>query len=146
MLDKQEQLASLGARLLDRSGAISTAYQAESDDTNAHSVLSLVCDNVSAAYTKALQWAGEMMGATGETSLSIPTDFAVDKLDAQTLTALFAAVQGGQLPASDFWAALREAGYIDAEKSDDEIREELASQGTNQTDLTGALDGIDETD
>jgi hypothetical protein len=87
-----------------------------------------------------------MMGATGETSLSIPTDFAVDKLDAQTLTALFAAVQGGQLPASDFWAALREAGYVDAEKSDDEIREELASQGTNQTDLTGALDGIDETD
>jgi hypothetical protein len=141
MIDKQEQMASLGARLLDRSGAVSTAYEAESDDNNAHSVLSLTCDNVSSAYTQALQWAGEMMGARGETSLSIPTDFAVDKLDAPTLTALLAAVQAGKVPESDFWAALREAGFIDSEKTDDEIREELNAAGTNQGDLTDVLDG-----
>lgn len=145
MLDKQEQMAGLGARLLQSGGAIQTAYETASDDATAHSVLSIICDNVSAAYTQALQWAGEMMGATGETSLAIPTDFVVDTLDAQELTALLAAVQAGKLPESDFWAKLREVGFIDAEKTDDEIREELGAQGTNNTDLTDLLDnGNDE--
>jgi hypothetical protein len=144
MDQKENQLAALGARLVQPGGAIQTAYEAASDDATAHSVLSLICDNVSAAYTMALQWAGEMMGATGETSLSIPTDFVVDTLDAPTLTALLAAVQAGKLPESDFWAKLREVGYMDPEKTDDEAREELASQGTNQGDLTDVLgDGED---
>lgn len=145
MLDKQDQMAALGARILQRGGGIKTAYETASDDATAHSVLSIICDNVSAAYTKALQWAGEMMGASGETSLSIPTDFVVDTLDAQELKALMEAVQGGLLPESDFWAKLREVGYIDPDKDDDEVREELASEGTNSVDLSGVLgDGADE--
>lgn len=145
MLDKQEQMAALGARLVQRGGAVQTAYETASEDATAHSVLSIVCDNVSAAYTKALQWAGEMMGATGETSLSIPTDFVVDTLDANELTALLKAVQAGKLPESDFWAKLREVGYIDPEKTDEEIREELGSEGTNSVDLSGVLgDGTGE--
>lgn len=145
MLDKQDQMAALGARLVSAGGGIKTAYETKSEDATAHSVLSIICDNVSAAYTKALQWAGEMMGATGETSLSIPTDFVVDTLDANELTALLAAVQAGKLPESDFWAKLREVGYIDPEKTDDEIREELGSEGTNEVDLSDVLDdGADE--
>jgi hypothetical protein len=140
MDQKEQQMAALGARLLQAGGAVQTAYETASDDATAHSVLSIICDNVSAAYTKALIWAGEMMGATGKTSLSIPTDFVVDTLDAQELTALLAAVQAGKLPESDFWAKLREVGFIDPEKTDDEIREELAAAGTNATDLTGVLD------
>ena len=139
MDQKEQQMAALGARLLQPSAVAQTAYETASDDATAHSVLSILCDNVSAAYTKALQWAGEMMGATGEISLAIPTDFVVNMLDAPTLTALLAAVQAGKLPESDFWAKLREVGYMDPEKTDDEAREELASQGTNTTDLTGIL-------
>lgn len=139
MQDKENQMAALGARLLQKGGAVQTAYETASDDATAHSVLSIVCDNVSAAYTRALNWCGEMMGATGETSLSIPTDFVVDTLDAQELVALLQAVQAGKLPESDFWSKLREVGYIDPEKTDGEIREELDAQGTSDTDLTGVI-------
>lgn len=138
MLDKQEQMAAIGARLLERGGAVQTAYETQSDDATAHSVLSLVCDNVSAAYTLALQWACEMMNTPDENAaLSIPTEFVTDTLDAQMLTALLAAVQAGKLPDSDYWAKLRESGLIDAEKTDDEIREEVSSQG-------GSVAGIDD--
>lgn len=101
-------------------------------------MLSLVCDNVSAAYTLALQWACEMMNTPDEdAALSIPTEFVTDALDAQMLTALLAAVQAGKLPETDYWAKLRESGLIDAEKTDDEIREEVSSQG-------GSVAGIDD--
>jgi hypothetical protein len=138
MKDKQEQMAAIGARLLERGGAVQTAYETQSDDATAHSVLSLVCDNVSAAYTLALQWACEMMNTPDEdAALSIPTEFVTDTLDAQMLTALLAAVQAGKLPETDYWAKLRESGLIDAEKTDDEIREEVSSQG-------GSVAGIDD--
>ena len=130
--------------------AIKTATQQDSEDATAHSVLSLACDNVSAAYTKALQWAADFMNATGTASLAIPTEFVTDTLDAQMFIALLKAVQSGQLPASDFWAKLREVGLIDAEKTDDEIREELASENPGGLDdalgnpLTEALGNTDQ--
>lgn len=129
MDQKEQQMAQLGARMVQPGSAIKTATQQDSEDATAHSVLSLACDNVSAAFTKALQWACDFMNATGKASLAIPTEFVTDTLDAPMLTALIAAVQGGNLPASDFWAKLREVGLIDAEKTDDEIRGELESQG-----------------
>lgn len=129
MDQKEQQMAQLGARMVMPGSAIKTATQQDSEDATAHSVLSLACDNVSAAFTKALTWACDFMNATGKASLAIPTEFVTDTLDAPMLTALIAAVQGGNLPASDFWAKLREAGLIDAEKTDDEIRGELESQG-----------------
>lgn len=136
MIDKQDQMAALGARLLQPGSVAQTAYETASDDATAHSVLSIICDNVSDAYTKALRWAGDMMGTSGtEISFAIPTDFASTKLDAPTLTALFAMVQAGKLPESDLWAQLRGSGYIDPEKDDAAIREELDAQGTNNVPL-----------
>ena len=42
-----------------------------------------------------------------------------------------------ELPETDYWAKLRESGLIDAEKTDDEIREEVSSQG-------GSVQGIND--
>ncbi|MDO3651427.1 hypothetical protein, partial [Nocardia mangyaensis] len=38
------------------------------------------------------------------------------------------AVQGGKLPAGDFWQYLRDRGVIDPEKTDDQIRDELETE------------------
>ena len=134
MQDKEAQMAALGARLLISTGVVKTATQQTSEDAASHSVLTLCCNNVSAALTKALGWFALFANLTGDTSYEINTEFVVDQLDAMTLTALLALVQAGKMPESDLWTQLRNVGLIDAEKTDDDIREEVAGQeptGTN---------------
>lgn len=129
MVLKEAQMAALGARLLERGGAVKTATQQDSEDAAAHSVLSLVCDNVSDAYTKALQWAANFMRVDGEVGFDIPTEFVTNEMDAQTLTAIIAAVQGGLVPKSDAWRKFREWGLIDPEKDDEAVAEQIAADG-----------------
>lgn len=94
----------------------------------ASSVLSLVVSNVSEAYSQCLVWMAEFVNATGETLYKLNQDFSQITLDATILSALFNAVQGGKLPAGDFWQYLRDRGVIDPEKTDDQIRDELETE------------------
>jgi len=141
MAAKEAQMAALGARLIQEVTSNKTATQVNSEDAIAHSVLSLCCTNVNMAYTKVIEWYANFANVTGTGELSIPTDFSSYQIDAQTLTALLAAVQAGRMPVADFWARLRAAGIIEATKTDEQIQEEIDSQSP----LTGTdmLDGPD---
>jgi hypothetical protein len=136
---KERQMVALGARLIEKGSATKTATEAASDNAAEHSVLSLVASNVSEAYTKALQCAAEFMGATGECVYALNQDFIEARLDPQTLAELVKSWQAGAITDADLWAQLRRYGLIDAEKTDDEIREELASStsGLNLDDDDG---------
>lgn len=126
---KQEQMAALGARLLQKGEAVKTAEQSRSETAAAHSVLSLVCDNVSAAYLKALGWVARFMNATGEVDFAISTEFAGVSFDAQALTALVGAWQAGAITQSDLFTTLRSMGLADEGKTDEELRDELQTAG-----------------
>ncbi len=129
MLDKESQMAALGARLLISTGQVKTATQQNSEDAAAHSVLTLCCNNVSKALTRALGWFATFQNLEGvDCEYEINTEFVIDALDAQTLVALLQLVQAGKMPESDLWTQLRQVGLIDAEKTDDDIREEIDSQ------------------
>jgi hypothetical protein len=125
---KKEDMVSLGARLIERGSAVKTATQADNDSAAEHSVLSLVVSNVSEAYSQCLVWMAEFVNAPGETLYKLNQDFSQITLDATILSALFNAVQGGKLPAGDFWQYLRDRGVIDPEKTDDQIRDELETE------------------
>jgi hypothetical protein len=125
---KENQLVALGARLIERGSAVKTATQADNDSAAEHSVLSLVVSNVSEAYDQCLVWMAKFVGATGQTLYKLNQDFTQISLDANILGQLFAAVQGGKLPESDFWQYLRDRGVIDPEKTNDDVRDELAAQ------------------
>lgn len=126
---KETRMAALGARLVQPGEAVKTATQAGGEERVAHSVLSLVCDNVSDAYRAALAWAAEFMRADGEVDFTIGTEFSGIQFDAQQMAQALAAVQSGKLPESDFWSYLRTIGLIAADKTDDEIRDEVETQG-----------------
>jgi hypothetical protein len=130
MQTKERQMFSLGARLLEPDSQAKTATQAKFEAGKDHSVLSLVCDNVSNAYTQALQWAALFNGAADwqEALLSIDTEFVVNSLDAPSITAAVQAWQAGSLPDADLWGLFRKVGLIDPSKTDDEIREEIDAQ------------------
>lgn len=129
MQDKEQQMAALGARMLHRGEAVKTATQQDSEDAAAHSVLSLCCDNVSAGYTKALQFAQEFEGASDEVDFAMSTEFVTDTLDPAVLRELLAAVQAGHLPQTDLWAKFREWNLIDPSKDDEMVRDEIEGQG-----------------
>jgi hypothetical protein len=122
---KEGQMVALGARLVERGSATKTATQAASDSAAEHSVLSLLVSNVSEGYTQALQWIAQFENAAGEVDYKLAQDFTQITLDANIMAGLLSAVQSGQLPQSEFWQYLRDRGVIDAEKTDDEIRDEL---------------------
>jgi hypothetical protein len=143
MLDKEEQMRALGAKLIQPNhGRSKTATQASTDAANDASVLALVCDNISLGYTDALGWVAEFMGAEGqEASLSIDTEFAINPLDAPSIMAAVQAWQAGAVPQTDLWAYLRKVSVIDPQKTDDEIRTELEAEQP-QGGMSAILGGV----
>lgn len=126
---KEQQMIALGARLVEPGGAAKTATEAAADNAAQHSVLSLVVNNVSDAYTKALEFVGRFQGVNGDIEYTISSDFAEHRLEPQMLTALIQAWQSGRLPETDLWAQLRKHGVIDPSKTDEEISDELEMTG-----------------
>ena len=126
MKHKEEQMKSLGARLLEKGLAVKTATQANSENASEHSVLSLVVSNVTEAYWQCLEWVARFMNTSEKIEFAINTEFVDHNLDPQILTALVSAWQTGKLVSQqDIWKYLKKVGMIDSEKTDDEIEEEL---------------------
>jgi hypothetical protein len=128
MRHKEEQMVALGAQVLTQGGQARTATEADGDNAESTSVLSIAAANVSEAYTKCLGWLSRFMGATGEVIYTLNQEFVEQRLDAQMLAALVSAWQSGKLPDGDLWTQLRKYGLIDPEKTDDQIREEISTQ------------------
>lgn len=125
----EARMIALGARLLTPGSAVMTAEQSRSESAAAHSVLSLVVDNVSSAYTKALRWAAVFMRADeADIAFDISTDFTGLQADPNLIVAIVTAWQAGKLPTSDANAALRQLGLIAADKDDEAVEEELGQQ------------------
>lgn len=92
--------------------------------------MSLIAANVSEAYTLALGWMGEWMGVSGQMEYTIHVEAAKFSVDGVMLGALVSANQAGKLPDSDLFRILRKMDVIEPEKSDEQIREELAVSGS----------------
>ncbi|KAF1711070.1 hypothetical protein CSC70_03845 [Pseudoxanthomonas kalamensis DSM 18571] len=132
MQHKVDLMGMLGAKLIAPGEANRTATEAAANDKSSNSILSIVCDNVSDAYRTALGWVAQFAGvaATPENlDFTIGTEFSGVQFDAQQMGQALAAVQSGKLPESDFWTYCRAIGLIAADKSDDDIRDELETQG-----------------
>lgn len=140
----EKQMVALGARLLLQGEAVKTADQNRSETAAAHSVLSLSCDNVSAAYTEALRFAARFTGESeDDIEFAFHTDFTGLSADANLINALVAAWQAGIMPKGEVWSALRQIGVIDPEKTDDDLEEEIDAEGGGLAldPLTGAQPG-----
>jgi hypothetical protein len=139
MKDKQADMVSLGARLLQPGAVTKTAEQSKSETRAAYSVLSLVCDNVSQAFKNALLWVQRYMGAAGEVDFGIDTEFDGLSFNAEIVNTIIKAVQAGVLPESEAWRALRALNLIDPEKTDEQIREEIDAASEAAMQLQASL-------
>ena len=130
MRDKEAKMQALGARIMSATEAVKTATQSAAETKSAYSQLSLACDNVSAAYTRALQWV-ETWGSDGTSKafFAIDTRFNDLTLDANAIRETVAAWQAGLVPQSDAVAILQRLGVIDQGKTAEQVADEVEAQG-----------------
>jgi hypothetical protein len=145
MDQKEKQMVALGARVLDPDAIATTATQNENDREGATSALSLSVSNVNEAYQQCVRWCADYHShtLTDDQALGaykISQDFSRRKIDPSVLQALVSAWQAGAYSKIDVRAFLREEGVIAAERTDEQIDDDLGQEGPS----LGTLGGGDE--
>jgi hypothetical protein len=127
MDQKEAQMLSLGARLVEATRASNTATESENDKEASTSVLSMCAANVSDAYTKAIQWCARYLDLEvgEEVGYAINQDFTSMKAEATLITALVAGWQAGAYAKPDLRAFLRRIGVIPVDRTDEDIEGDL---------------------
>lgn len=128
MDQKERQMIALGARLIERGQAVKTATEAQGENEAEHSVLSLAAQNVSEAYTKALEWMGRFLSVTGEVAYTLSQEYGFERMTAQERAQLLMEWQSGLIAKKDARDALRKSGTLDPERTDEEIDAEIESE------------------
>jgi hypothetical protein len=145
MDQKERQMISLGARLVDQTAIAVTATQNENDKEASTSVLSMCVSNVNEAYQTAIEWCAMLIDSPitpdeSASSYKIMQDYSRIKIDSQAVAALVTAWQSGAIALPDLREYLRSEGIIATERGDDEIDGDLEAQGPALGDM-----GMDKT-
>lgn len=141
---RANEMAMLGAKLLERGTAAKTATQADYEAQTDNSILSLCAGNVERAVNKALQMLSRMVGGSGNVAINQRYDMSA--LDGNLLNSLMAQVQGGLLPLHDYIRYGQKIGLIAPDKTAEQVEDELRNQPplpgvTGLTASTGVIDG-----
>ena len=110
MQHKEAQMVAIGAKLLDMGGN-KTATQASAEINEQTSTLANICNNLSDAYSLAMNFLGRFVGVDGMATVSFNTNFATNKMMPQERAQLIAEWQAGAIT----WGEMR------AKLVDDEI-------------------------
>lgn len=125
---KREEMAELGAQIVEKSQQ-QTAEAARIDASAESSVLSHVVGNASEALEQALEWAARFMGADEAATLfELNTEFQEEQLASDLRLAMQGELDRGLIAKTDYRRALRKAGVIAAERTDEEIDAEVQAQ------------------
>jgi len=126
MLDKVDMMIGIGARMITPGGVAKTAEQSSNERETQHSMLSMVVENVNEAYESCLKWAAIYMGATGEISYEINTDFVKASATPAELKEVISGYIVGAIPAYDFTLYMKKYGIFDDEKSAADYASEIS--------------------
>lgn len=137
MLDKEDQMRALGARLLEPGTVAKTATEASGEMRAQHSVLSLASQNVEDAYNRALGFAGEFIGDAGAASVKMTREYMRRDVADQRIANFIQLWDRGLVGAPEAHRVLSSAAIVDPDKSPEDYAEELAQRGALQEPMTG---------
>lgn len=126
MKRKEEQMISIGARLITSGNINETAEAARISASSETSVLGTIVDNVEETINKALAVMSEALSVDAP-AYKMNRDFFDSKLTAQEFMAINVMYDAGHLAQSDVRNVLRKNGVVNAERTDKEIDSENAS-------------------
>jgi hypothetical protein len=124
MKEKELQMVKIGARIIQDSSGVETAEAAKIRYAGQNSKLGTIISNVQDAFIRALELAQMFMGGEGDVKYALNMDFYDATLDPQQIVAMMQLVDRGEITKGDMRDRLRKAGWIDPDRTDDELDEE----------------------
>ncbi len=123
MEEKQNQMAILGARLLEQQKKATESFETHKlRSAGEQSILASIANGVSEGINDALKWMTEWDNSLGEMSIRLNTDFIRMSMDPTMLTALIGALQQGKMSFKTYFHNMQERGmYPDEHSEEDEI-------------------------
>jgi len=126
--DLRDEMAELGAQIIQKGGQAQTAEAARIDAAAESSVLSNVVGNASEGIEQCLEWAAMFMGGNLDAvEYRLNTDFFDETLDPQERLAMQQELGMGLIAKSDYRRALRKVDIIDSSRTDADIDDEVAA-------------------
>lgn len=116
--DKKSDMIALCARIIEPERTKRTATEAVGDQIQYTSRLSAAADNLSAAYTKALNWCARYSGDAEEMLYQLDTNYGTNKMTAQDRQQLMAEWLGGAVTDFDYHRVMKSDGVITEEFDD----------------------------
>lgn len=132
LLDMEARMAALGAEMLKPRIAGAESAEAKSlDQVAQNSTVGSVALNVSETLTKALIFANEWAGGSGEVMYKLNQDYNPKGLSGQDLTALFSTYQGGGMSFETFWQNLQKGEIASTSTSAEEEQQKILEEEIN---------------
>ena len=124
---KENQLIKVGAKMITDSGGVETAEAAKIRFAGQSSKLSIIVSNTEKSLLRVLGWIGEFMGTQDENIIEINREFYEATVNPQLLVANMQLMDRGVIGKSDVRLGMRKAGLIDADRTDEEIDQEVGN-------------------
>lgn len=126
MDQKEKQMVSLGAKLVENKQVQRTATEVTSESVVENSILSSVAQNVTDAYLKALGFASEYANAPDDNVFSLSTNFEISTMTAQERAQLLAEWQGGGITWGEYRWNMDKSGitYEDKDTAKETIEQD----------------------
>lgn len=135
MAEKEKQMLKIGARMIQDATGDETAEGAKIRFAGQNSELAGIVGNIEDGLDQCMLWAGEYMAAEGgEAVIEINRQFYDASMDAQQAMALIQFADRGDISQADVRGALRRSGWVESDKTDEDIDGELDDLGLNLTD------------
>lgn len=131
MEKKEKAMAKFGAKFLETDNVAKTAYQVKVENPSQGSILANCADNVSRAYTKALQFAHVLVGLEpSRVRFELNTDFEYNRVGTDEQNQIINSWTAGAITFTEMREVLRRAGVatLDDEKALEAIQKEQADK------------------
>jgi len=126
MKRKEQQAVMTGARLIMPQSGVETAEAAMLRASSESSVLNIIVNNVEAGLVKALEISTQFMGGNPEEiEYKLNREFFDNRMDPQELMAQIQTLDRQIISTKDLRANMRRAGLIAADRTDEDIDEDL---------------------
>ena len=122
---KEDQMIKIGAKIITDGGGVETAESAKIRFAGQNSKLGVLVTNVENGALNVVIWCMEFMGGSGENTLEVNRDFYEATVNPQVLVANMQLLDRNIIAKSDLRKNLRGSGLIEAERTDEEIDEEI---------------------
>lgn len=128
---KQEQMAQLGASIVNTPASNETAEAVRAKQASAFATLSTIARTVSDGLTKCLRWHAWWLGkpdaSLKKIQIALNRTFISSTIDAQTIATLLTAVQAGKMSFETFYWNLQRGEMAQPEVEADTERERIAA-------------------